>query len=102
MFSLTSDTICQTCLYGVYGEEDYRVWYLSGSRWFEGEDVGQSGDDVDGEANEKWSNGGVDGTKEWEDDGEEPYGDDHRQSCCRTLAEALALMHPYGFFPHKV
>lgn len=76
--------------------------YLSGSCWFEGEDVGKGRDDVDSEANKEWSNGGVDGSKEREDDCQEPYGNDHRQSCCCSLAHAFALMHPYCLFPHKI
>lgn len=52
-------------------------WYLSGSSWFEGENVGKCRDDVDCEANEEWSDSGVDGPKEWEDDGQEPDRDDH-------------------------
>ncbi len=55
-------------IYGVY-EEDCNARYLTGWGWFEGEDVGQSRNDVDREANKKWSNGGVDGSKEWKDDG---------------------------------
>lgn len=54
-----------------------RRWYLSSSGWFEGEDVSEGGNDVNGEADKKRSNGGVDGPKEGEDYGEKPYGDDH-------------------------
>lgn len=64
--------------------------------------MGEGGDDVDGEADEERSDGGVDGTEEWEDDGQEPDGDDHRQSRRRTLAQALALVHPNRLLPHKV
>lgn len=76
--------------------------YLSCSSWFEGEDVGQGRDDIDCEAYKEWSNGGIDGSKKWEDDSQKPYGNDHRQSGCSPFAQALALMHPYGFLPHKV
>lgn len=84
-------------------EQDKKVeFYLTGSRWFEGEDVGQSGDDIDSETHKERSDGGVDGPKEREDDGKKPDGDDHRQSRRRTLAKALALVHPYRFLPHEV
>lgn len=59
-------------------------------------------DYVDGEANEKRSNGGIDGPKEREDDGEKPDGDDNRQPGGRTLAQALALVHAYRLLPHEV
>lgn len=80
----------------------FAMFYLSGSSWFEGENVGQSRDDIDSEADEKWSNGGVDGSEKWEDDGQEPDRNDHRQSRRRTLAQALALVHTNGFLPNKV
>ena len=64
--------------------------------------MGQSGDDVNSETHKERSNGGVDGPKEREDDCKKPDGDDHRQSSRRTLAEALALVHPYQLLPHEV
>ena len=80
----------------------WKMEYLSGRGWFEGEDVSEGGDDVNGEADKERANGGVDGAKEWEYDGQEPYGDHHWQPHQCTLAQALALMHPYCFLPHKV
>lgn len=68
----------------------------------EGEHVGQRRDDVDSEADEERSNGRVDGPKEREDDGQEPDGHHHRQPSQRPLADAPALMHPYGLLPHEV
>lgn len=35
--------------------------------------VSDTGDDVDGESNQKGSNGGVNGSEEWECNGEEPH-----------------------------
>ena len=40
--------------------------------------MSEGGDDVNGEADKKRSNGGVDGPKEGEDYGQKPYGDHHR------------------------
>ena len=77
-------------------------WYLSGGGRFEGEDVSEGGDNVDGEANEKRPDGGVDGAEEGENDGKEPNRDDHGQSCRRALAQALALVHPDQFLPHEI
>lgn len=59
---------------------------LSSCRGFEGKHVGEGGDDVDGEANEERSDCGIDGTKERKDDGQKPYGNDHRQSSCGSFA----------------
>lgn len=64
--------------------------------------MGQGGDDVDGEADEERSDGGIDRSEEREDDGEEPDGDDHRQSSCCSLAQTLAFVHADCFLPHKI
>ena len=48
--------------------------------------MGEGGDNVNGEADKERANGGVDGTKEGEYDGQEPYGDHHGQSHQCTLA----------------
>lgn len=57
-----------------------RILYLSGRGWFEGEHVGKGRDNVNGEADKKRSNGGVNGTKEGEYNGQEPNWDHHWQS----------------------
>lgn len=76
--------------------------YLTGSRRSEGEHVSKSRDDVNGEANEERSNGGVDRAKEREDYSQKPDGNNHRQSCSCPFAQALTFMHSNGFLPHKV
>lgn len=48
--------------------------------------MGEGGDDVNGEADKERANGGVDGTKEGEDDGQKPYRDHHWQSHQSTFA----------------
>ena len=48
--------------------------------------MGEGGDNVNGEADKERANGGVDGTKEGEYDGQEPYRDHHGQSHQCTLA----------------
>jgi len=64
--------------------------------------VGEGGDDVNGEADKKRSNGGVDGTKEGENYGQKPYWDHHWQSRQCTLAQAPTLVYPYCFLPHQI
>lgn len=64
--------------------------------------MGQSGDDVDGEADQKGSHSGVDGAEEWENDGQKPYGYDHRQASHGSRANTPSVMHSYHFFPYEV
>ena len=40
--------------------------------------MSEGGDDIDGEANEKRTDRGVDGTEERKDDGQKPNGYNHR------------------------
>nr|GMC95374.1 hypothetical protein BHM03_00036115 [Ipomoea batatas] len=58
-------------------------------------------DDVDGEANKEGTNGRVDGAKEGEDDGQEPYGYDHGQPSQGPHANASRVVHPYHLLPHE-
>lgn len=76
--------------------------YLSGGGRSEGENVGDGRDDIDGEANEQRSDGGVDGAEEGEDDGEEPDWHHHGEACRRSLAHAPALVHADRLLPHEV
>lgn len=76
--------------------------YPTGSGLSVGEHMSEGGDDVDGEANKKRSNGGVDWTKEWEDDGQEPYRDHHGQPSKRPQAYAFRVVHPDHLLPHEV
>nr|DAD28454.1 TPA_asm: hypothetical protein HUJ06_029922 [Nelumbo nucifera] len=59
-------------------------------------------DDVDGEADQESTDGGVDGTEEGEDDGQEPDGDDHRQPGQSPQAYTLGVVHPYHLLPHEI
>lgn len=43
-------------------------------------------DDVDGEANEEWTHGRVDGAEERKNNGQKPYGNDDGQSSCGSFA----------------
>lgn len=76
--------------------------YLTGRGGFESENVSQSWDNIDSEANKKRSDGGVDWSKERENDGQKPNGNDNRQSSCGTLAQALAFVQAYCLFPHEI
>ncbi|RWW03701.1 hypothetical protein GW17_00033112 [Ensete ventricosum] len=89
-------------------EGDLGIWrgkkdgYLS-CRWRPvGEHMCQSGDDVDGEADEESAHRGVDGTKEGEDDGQEPDGDDDGKPGEGAQADALGVMHSDHLLPHEV
>jgi len=74
----------------------WMLWiYLASSRRTESEHISQGRDDVDCEANKEWPNGGVDGSEEGENDGQEPNGDDHGQPSSCALAHALAIVHSY-------
>lgn len=76
--------------------------YLAGGRRSEGENVSEGRNDIDGEAYEERSDGGVDGAEEGEDDGQEPYRHHHGQAGRRPLAHAPALVHADGLLPHEV
>ncbi|URD82061.1 C-terminal domain phosphatase-like [Musa troglodytarum] len=62
----------------------------------------QSGNDVDGEADEESAHGGVDGAEEGEDDGQEPDGDDHGKPGEGAQADALGVVHSDRLLPHEV
>lgn len=57
---------------------------------------------VNGEADQKRPNSWVDGAKEREYDGKEPYWDYDWESSYSSLEQALGVMHPKEFLPHKV
>lgn len=76
--------------------------YLSGSSALVGQHVRRGGNDVDGEADQKCTDGGVDGTEEGEDDGQEPDGYDHRQPRYSSQAYALGAVHPDHLLPNEV
>ncbi|BAS94293.1 Os05g0447250, partial [Oryza sativa Japonica Group] len=66
------------------------------------EDVGEGGDDVDGEADEERADGGVDGAEEGEDDGEEPDGHDDGEAGERAGEDAAGAVHADRLLPHEV
>jgi len=76
--------------------------YLSGRGLSVSEYMGEGGDDVDGEADEEGTDGGVDGAEEREDDGQEPYRNHHRKTCQCPQAYALRVVHPNHLLPHEV
>lgn len=48
--------------------------------------MSKGGDDVDGETNEEWTHGRVDGTEKGKNNGQKPNGNDDRQSSCGSFA----------------
>ena len=64
--------------------------------------MGESRDDVDGEADQKRSDGGVDRAEEGEDYGQKPDWYHNGKPCQCPQAYAPCVMHPYHLLPHKI
>lgn len=67
-----------------------------------GEHMREGRDDVDGEADKKGPDGGIDRAEEREDDGQEPNRDHDREPSECPKANALCVVHPYYLLPHEV